>query len=67
MKSRGKELVGMRGSSGMAQLQNAAFLLAPPVPPSPSLPLHLAFAALAALLTWFNFQRSERRGKEGAK
>lgn len=38
-----------------------------PAPPSPSFPPHLAFAALAASLTRFNFQRSERRGKEGAK
>lgn len=34
---------------------------------SPAIPLHLTFAALAALLREFNFQRDEGRGKEGTK
>lgn len=57
MKSRGKELVGMRGGSGTAQLQNAASS-----PLLPSLHPCLSLAALPASLTL-----SERRGKEGAK
>lgn len=34
---------------------------------SPAIPLHLTFAAPAASLREFNFQRDEGRGKEGTK